>query len=116
MFFSLHSNTCNISSLFFFVRMGFCPTENRRAFCRGGFCPGLLKYAHGSSTFLLLIVPNWPHNAADQTLSICCSQVQKVPKSFAFQQRGHHSIGTVPFQALTNLSPPYPLTFAKSKQ
>src|SRR6218665_3927226 len=58
MFFSLRSKTCNISSLGIFVRMGFCPTENRRDFCPGwllsggplvrgtfvqrGFCPGLI--------------------------------------------------------------------------
>src|SRR6218665_201720 len=58
MFFSLHSKTCNISSLGVSIRRGFCTTENRRGFCPGwllsggafvrggfvqsGFCPGLL--------------------------------------------------------------------------
>src|SRR6218665_2298474 len=40
MFFSLHSMTCNISSLVVYVLKRFCPTENRRGFCPGGFCPG----------------------------------------------------------------------------
>src|SRR6218665_895550 len=51
MFFSLHSMTCNISSLGVYVRRGFCPTENRRGFCPGGILSRGAFVLHSEPTY-----------------------------------------------------------------
>src|SRR6218665_631581 len=67
LFLSVHSKTCNISSLGGFVQRGFCHTEKRKGFCSGGglLSGGLLSWTQSRRT--LAPHPGGPYSRVRHT-------------------------------------------------